>query len=174
MGVGWMAWSSDGLLLATKEEAHPRCLWVWRPLQARLEALLVLAEPLQCARWRSAGSTAVLAFCSSSGRVGLWSSEVVRESQEGVDAGGGGVVSVVQGLVGLGVVQGLKWSADGQHLLVRGKDHFAMLGPAELHPLLGDFDQPVKEQESLIDNESSNFNISSPEGSSVFLFDNKG
>eukprot|EP00597_Dinobryon_sp_UTEXLB2267_P003319 CAMPEP_0170059118 /NCGR_PEP_ID=MMETSP0019_2-20121128/1503_1 /TAXON_ID=98059 /ORGANISM="Dinobryon sp., Strain UTEXLB2267" /LENGTH=293 /DNA_ID=CAMNT_0010264263 /DNA_START=415 /DNA_END=1293 /DNA_ORIENTATION=+ len=79
MGVGWLAWSSDGLLLAAKEEAHPRCLWVWRPLQARLEALLVLAEPLQCARWRPAGSVAVLAFCSSSGRVGLW-----REGNEGV------------------------------------------------------------------------------------------
>lgn len=52
VGVSWVGWSSSSQLLAAREEAHPRCLWVWRPLQAQLLAVLVLLEPVTCARWR--------------------------------------------------------------------------------------------------------------------------
>lgn len=41
MGVSWMGWSADGELLACREEAYPRCLWVWHPMTTRLEALIV-------------------------------------------------------------------------------------------------------------------------------------
>jgi hypothetical protein len=52
VGVSWVGWSSTGQFLAAREEAHPRCLWVWRPLQAQLMAVLVMLEPVTCARWR--------------------------------------------------------------------------------------------------------------------------
>ena len=55
VGVSWVGWSCDNQLLAAREESHPRCLWVWRPLQAQLVALLVLLEPVTCARWRPTG-----------------------------------------------------------------------------------------------------------------------
>ena len=54
VGVSWVGWSKSCNLLAAREEVHPRCLWVWRPLQAQLVAVLVLLEPVLCARWRPA------------------------------------------------------------------------------------------------------------------------
>jgi hypothetical protein len=52
VGVSWVDWSCSGALLAAREDAHPRCLWVWRPLQAQLVAVLVLLDPVSCAQWR--------------------------------------------------------------------------------------------------------------------------
>lgn len=52
VGVSWVGWSCSGQLLAAREEAHPRCMWVWSPLQARLLAVLVTLEAISCARWR--------------------------------------------------------------------------------------------------------------------------
>ncbi|KAJ1430474.1 hypothetical protein B484DRAFT_395873, partial [Ochromonadaceae sp. CCMP2298] len=52
VGVSWLGWCGSGDLLAAREESYPRCLWVWRPLQATLVALLVQLEPISCAQWR--------------------------------------------------------------------------------------------------------------------------
>ena len=73
MGVSWVGWSSSGsggggTLLAAREEAHPRCLWVWRPLQAQLVAVLVLLDAITCAQWRPA-VVAAAAASSAAGAV---------------------------------------------------------------------------------------------------------
>lgn len=51
-GVNWLGWSSSGEYLAAREESHPRCLWLWRPLQAQLIAVLVQLDAITCAQWR--------------------------------------------------------------------------------------------------------------------------
>lgn len=52
VGVSWVGWSASGALLAARDEAHPRCMWVWSPLQAKLVALVVTLDAIVCARWR--------------------------------------------------------------------------------------------------------------------------
>lgn len=92
---------------------------------------------------------------------------------------------MVHGLAGLGSVQGLQWSADGLQLLIKGKDHFAVLGQAELLPLLQsgggseestpvDVDLHKVEKGGLDDSISIQISISSPKASSVFVFDPNG
>jgi WD40 repeat protein len=78
MGVNYIAFSQDGSLLVAKDESHPRCLWVWSTLDAKLKALLVQLDNVSCCRWRPfhSGDTntkPLLAFCCGSPRVYFWS-----------------------------------------------------------------------------------------------------
>ena len=38
MGVCWNSFSGDGKFLAVRDESHPRCMWIWSTLQAKLYA----------------------------------------------------------------------------------------------------------------------------------------
>jgi hypothetical protein len=132
VGVSWVGWSKSSNLLAAREEAHPRCVWVWRPLHAQLLALIVTLEPVMCARWRSAPQDAceaaptaseeadVLAFCTGTDRVYFWT------------ASGGVTFADMSALTGdhLGgsstrhgfAVVALRWAEDGNTLVLRGKE----------------------------------------------------
>ena len=77
MGVNWLAFApNDATVLAARDEAHPRCLWIWDALHASLLAVLVQLLPIQCAAWRPSASSAepILAFCTGTERIYFWSS----------------------------------------------------------------------------------------------------
>lgn len=72
-GVSSVLWAPGSSLLVAREESHPRCIWVWNALDASLVALLVQAHPVLCASWRPKSSKPILAFCTGSERVYIWS-----------------------------------------------------------------------------------------------------
>jgi hypothetical protein len=132
VGVSWVGWSKSSNLLAAREEAHPRCVWVWRPLHAQLLALIVTLEPVLCARWRSAPQNAsdpappaseeadVLAFCTGTDRVYFWTAAggVTFADMSALTSdhlGGSGARH------GFAVIS-LRWAEDGSTLLLRGKE----------------------------------------------------
>lgn len=81
-GVCWMGWSHCGKFLAVREESYPRCLWIWKGLEAKLCDLLVQLDSIVCARWMpqenqteendNNSQDAVLAFCCNTPRVYFW------------------------------------------------------------------------------------------------------
>jgi hypothetical protein len=73
MGVHALSFAPNSPLLVVREEAHPRCLWVWDALQARLVALLVQLQPVLQAQWRPSSRRPLLAFCTGAERVYVWS-----------------------------------------------------------------------------------------------------
>ena len=52
VGVSWMGWSPDGDIIAARDDKYPRCIWIYRPLEAQLLALIVQLEPITCSAWR--------------------------------------------------------------------------------------------------------------------------
>lgn len=83
-GVSWMSWSDDGNYLAVREESYPRCLWIWKGLEAKLCDLLVQLDSIVCARWMPQKNQTeddseinneqepILAFCCNTSRVYFW------------------------------------------------------------------------------------------------------
>lgn len=141
MGVSWVQFSGGCEFLAAREEAHPRCLWVWSPVQSRLVALLVQLEAVSCAQWRPAGAcingkgttdnssdagaatsqsvVPLLAFCSGNSRVYFWNpfsgvtwTDVAAIDSEAPLGVGRGMTSVIS----------LQWNGAGTQLLLRGKE----------------------------------------------------
>lgn len=75
LGVSNMEWSGDGQYLAAREESHPRCVWIWSALDAKLVALLVQLDSVSCMKWMPPTANhpfPVLAFCCNSPRVYFW------------------------------------------------------------------------------------------------------
>lgn len=152
-GVSWIGWSACGNLLGARDDSHPRCLWIWNALEARLCDLLVQLDSIVCARWRpdtnmeqeSPQSLPVLAFCCNTPRVYFWtpngsswadlpaSTETVRTTTParpsrltGASASAAAQQKAAQNMdsiVQLNVV-GLKWSSDGLRLIIIGKERF--------------------------------------------------
>ncbi|KAI8472330.1 MAG: WD40-repeat-containing domain protein [Monoraphidium minutum] len=71
LGVGTLAWSPDGQLLATVNDNMPHALWVWDAPAAELAAVLVHAAPVRGAAWSPDGGA--LAAVTGGGRLYLWS-----------------------------------------------------------------------------------------------------
>ena len=114
-GVSYIEWSADGLLVVARNEAHPRCLWVWSAMEAKLAALLVQLENVTCARWRPCGT--VLAYCCNTPRVYFWTAS--GPSWSDLPA-----LSTPDGTMAPGNVSGIKWSPDGKKLVLMSKDQF--------------------------------------------------
>ncbi len=75
IGVSSLEWSGDGTLLAARDETHPRCIWIWSALEAKLTALLVQLDSITCMKWMPASahhSFPVLAYCANSPRIYYW------------------------------------------------------------------------------------------------------
>ncbi len=132
VGVSWVGFSADGALLAAREESYPRCLWVWNPVQCRLEALLVQLEAITCAQWRPRGVAteelpSILAFCCGNSRVYFWNSwsgatwadSAAPDESAAAKEGDGPVLG---GKGGLASIVSLQWSECGTRLLLRGKE----------------------------------------------------
>ena len=145
VGVSWLGWSCDGELLAARDEAHPRCLWIWKPYQCRLEALLVQLEPITCCSWRPAqhaqqahqteqaergpdGATVgpLLAFCTGSSRVYFWTpAGGATYAELPADLGTEAALAVGAGKgrsSGQFAISRMSWSENGEVLLLRGKE----------------------------------------------------
>jgi hypothetical protein len=142
-GVSWVGWSSDGMFLAARSEALPRCMWVWNGINGQLAALLVQMSAITCARWRPFQTgrphlKPLLAFCTGVPRVYFWSpngaswidmplqsaldgEESINEATTAPVAGIAGNSSVTDGRF---LVQSLKWSPDGRRLLLLGRTSF--------------------------------------------------
>ena len=115
MGVSYIGFSPDGRLVAVRDEAHPRCLWVWSTFDAKLQDLVVQLDSITCARWQpttSAGGKPLLAYCCGSARVYLWS---------------GGHASWVDLPSHYELkVLAVRWSADGQRLIALSRDLYVV------------------------------------------------
>lgn len=149
VGVHWMAWSGSNRLLAASEESLSRCIWIWHPLKGVLIDLLVQLEPVSSAAWRpmitrvaseegKAGELSednveeatnteqgegadVLAFCCTSPYLYLYQpSKGVKR----VEIGGANMGSTAA--VAFRCVQ-VEWTKDGQKLLLRGRENFAVV-----------------------------------------------
>lgn len=72
MGVSFLQWAPGSPLMVVCEEAHPRCLWVWNALEAKLIALVVQMRSVLAAQWRPTAGRAVLAYCTGTERVYVW------------------------------------------------------------------------------------------------------
>ena len=114
-GVSYIEWSSDGLLLVARNEAHPRCLWIWAAIEAKLSACLVQLENVTCCRWRPRGT--VLAYCCNTPRVYFWTP--TGPSWSDVPA-----TSTPDGTMAPANVTGIKWSPDGKKLVLMSRDQF--------------------------------------------------
>lgn len=112
-GVAWLGWSPAGQYLAATEESTPRCLWIWECEATKLNALLVMQQSITAAAWRpeSSGAAPWLAICTGTSAVYLWSPDSGPQR--------------VEPRVGFAIV-GLRWSRDGQTLVLRGKDSAAL------------------------------------------------
>eukprot|EP00602_Paraphysomonas_sp_CaronLab_P009291 CAMPEP_0185036806 /NCGR_PEP_ID=MMETSP1103-20130426/30287_1 /TAXON_ID=36769 /ORGANISM="Paraphysomonas bandaiensis, Strain Caron Lab Isolate" /LENGTH=457 /DNA_ID=CAMNT_0027574487 /DNA_START=297 /DNA_END=1671 /DNA_ORIENTATION=- len=148
-GVSWLGWSACGTLLAVREDSHPRCLWIWHALEARLCDLLVQLDTIVCARWRpdsdglSGERTPLLAFCCNTPRVYFWTPmgsswadlppisnkqqtpSVPAAKPRGLRGGAATLAASAPPDTTTELnVQGLRWSTDGKRLLLIGKDRF--------------------------------------------------
>jgi hypothetical protein len=111
LGVCSMSWAPSLPFLAIREESMPRCLWIWNGLDAKLIALIVQLQPISCARWRPGCHRPVLAYCTGTERVYLWS-----------EAGPSWIDIPISGLG----VTGISWMEDGKRLLLSGKSSFCI------------------------------------------------
>ena len=75
LGVGLLQWSPGGKFLATRNDSMPRALWVWDPLRG-LRSLVVQQGPIRAAAWHP--TRQLLAFCSGSAKVYVWSPQGCR------------------------------------------------------------------------------------------------
>ena len=96
MGVSWIGWSSGTsnnsgaganagagaveALLACRDEGHPRCLWIWKPLKAELLAVLVQLDAITSAQWRPSPQPTVSSISTASTIGELNTSSVIPPS----------------------------------------------------------------------------------------------
>lgn len=153
LGVHWLGWSGDGMLLAARAEDFPRCIWIWSGMDGQLSSLLVQMSAVTCARWRPAQPERphlrpMLAFCTGVSRVYFltpagtsWVD--IPENTKSADE-----PSEIQRATGLGakigpdstrlLVTSLKWSPDGRKLILMGKGAFCTCDISSDEVMMGD------------------------------------
>ena len=123
MGVGLVAWSSDGTYLATRCDDRPNILWIWDSAKLKLASVLVQTTNIKSMEWSpsfdgGAGLNKLAVVCGS-GRVYFWTPE------------GASCVKVpVQNFK----AASLSWCPGGKALMVGSKDTMVvayMLGGAD-------------------------------------------
>ncbi len=114
MGPSWCSWSADGSYFACREESYPKVLWIWDSNKPRLIDIILQAEPITCAQWKpSTNSNSLLAFCTGSNRIYLWS---VDTSVSWIDLPSSSASALA--------VSWLKWSNDGARIVMGGRESF--------------------------------------------------
>lgn len=132
MGVHWLQWSPDGDYLATRDESYPRCLWIWKPLEAKLVALLVQLDNISSVSWQPQrtreGSVqeSRLALCTSSSKVYTWTPSFGAEIHQPLSTALALKRSNNEDDVTHTAITSLEWSADGKCILLRGKESFTV------------------------------------------------
>lgn len=107
LGVGSLAWSPDGTLLATVNENMPHAVWVWDVATAALAAVLLHISSVRSMAWSPAGD--YLAIATSNSRVYVWTAE------------GASIVHIP--LSGFSAGQ-LAWAPDGSNFALMDQEAF--------------------------------------------------
>uniref|UniRef100_A0A8C4Q297 WD repeat containing, antisense to TP73 n=1 Tax=Eptatretus burgeri TaxID=7764 RepID=A0A8C4Q297_EPTBU len=110
LGVGLIAFSSDGHYMATRNDNMRWAVWVWAVGLFRLISLLHHKRPVETLAWHP--SQPRLAIACDGPSVFLWSP--------------GGCVSVVVPSEGAFHMLGVKWQPDGKSFLVTNKTEFCL------------------------------------------------
>ena len=147
MGVNWVGFDpSNYELLAVHDETYPRCMWVWNAYDCKLINLTVLMESIVCMRWRprlvvqeegrDVVMPSVLAMCTGTSRVYFWTSgtgkhcnghntwadlPLLAATASSIAQTKAGATGVASGAAAFGIYN-LRWSSDGQKLLLVGRD----------------------------------------------------
>eukprot|EP01038_Epipyxis_sp_PR26KG_P010727 gene10727-14408_t len=82
IGVSWIGWSYDSSFLAARDDAYPRCLWIFNPLETKLVSLIIQLETIVASAWQPISynsnndrinNNKMLAFSCGSSRLYFWS-----------------------------------------------------------------------------------------------------
>ncbi|ETV94671.1 hypothetical protein H310_11657 [Aphanomyces invadans] len=108
VGVGVLAWSHDAGYLATKNDAMPYHIWIWKTDTMALHTLLVSSSPIKTFRWNPVKSSLALG-CGNS-RLSFWTPN---------------------GLTWMDLpdvkILGLRWHPKGDFVVVLGKTDFCVV-----------------------------------------------
>lgn len=119
MGVSNLSWSPNGEFLAATEDSTPRCLWIWKPLTAKLVDLIVQIDNISSLAWKpttSESSEQLLAFCTGTSSLYFWSSSSGIMKLEDIFPDTKQPFSILS----------IRWSSSGEQLLCRGKENFCI------------------------------------------------
>jgi hypothetical protein len=115
MGVRWMGFSTDGSLLAGRDDAYPRCMWIWTMADLKLLHVIVQLENIVDSAWRPSSTSndpPILALCCASARVYFWSSKT-----------GVSWSDIPSNLAPFSITS-LQWNDDGSQLILAGREVF--------------------------------------------------
>ncbi|KAK2165292.1 hypothetical protein LSH36_52g03026 [Paralvinella palmiformis] len=110
MGVGTLAFSPDSRYIYTRNDNMPCVLWIWEMTTLDLCVVLIQDLPIKCVGWDPC--QARLALCTGSNKVYMWSPA--------------GCLSVDVPIEGTFNVQSVKWSPNGEALLLLDPEHMAV------------------------------------------------
>ncbi|KAF9907015.1 WD repeat-containing protein wrap73 [Linnemannia zychae] len=124
IGVGWCDFSSDGSLLASRNDSMPNVLWIWSMTELRLIVIIQQQSPIRVVRW-DPNTPSRIVWCCGSSRVYSWRAGQQQQQQQG------GFVEAVEVPAENFVVSSLKWCPDGRGLLLLDKDMYCIGFPIE-------------------------------------------
>ena len=108
LGVGRLAFSSDGRYVATRNDNIPHAVWIWDVKSLKLSVVLVNLSPISDFQWDPIQQR--LAICSNSGKLYLWSP-------------GGCVIANVPSDPTLNVSR-LSWDSNGKRVMLIEAVHY--------------------------------------------------
>ncbi|KAJ3681824.1 hypothetical protein LUZ60_014397 [Juncus effusus] len=106
-GIGLLSWSSDSQYFFTRNDSMPNILWIWDICRLELASVLVQKDPIRTAIWDPNHPRLVL--CTGSSYIYMW--------------GPTGACCVNIPLSEFSICE-LKWSSDGNRLLLKDKETF--------------------------------------------------
>lgn len=106
IGVGALGFSPDCKYLYTKNDNMPNTLWIWDIQRLTLCTVLIQGAAIKCIKWDP--NRTRLALCTGTNKLYMWSPA--------------GCLSVQVPVEGSFLVQSLKWSPEGNAILLLSKD----------------------------------------------------
>lgn len=107
IGVNIMGWSADSRFLATREDSKPNTVWIWETRKLQPFSLITHKMSVRAFKWNPVHCR--LAICTGNSRVYLWSPD------------GASWVDISSARFS---VKGLRWSPNGDCLILLGKEKF--------------------------------------------------
>lgn len=114
LGVGLTEWSHDGQFIASRNDNMPSSVWIWEIQNLSLIAILVHLQQIKNFSWSPNKNE--LAICTGNGKIFFWSPEgayVCDVPYEGRNFS----------------VHNLKWSFDGNYIMVLDKNECVIVYP---------------------------------------------
>ena len=114
VGIGLVAWSYDSSTIATRNDNQPNIVWIWDIKSLETIAILHHLQPVKNMHWSP--RTMHLVICTASPRIYIWSK------------GGASICDIPFENMEFNVMK-VKWSPNGQSLLVFDKNHAILAYP---------------------------------------------